>query len=163
MGVVAEFMTRATAINRTSDSPMPWRPWHGSTRRGVSASQSRNRLSSAPDRRRRRRPDDERSPACPYAQRGAVLKDILRSYPGSPRYGSVETRGLDSEFAWKTYVKPAGGQATGRDSRGRVRLVVLCGNAGDGKTAFLQYIADKLGVPRRSSASAFGRSIGREA
>ncbi|MGO8751914.1 MAG: hypothetical protein ACLQNE_38720 [Thermoguttaceae bacterium] len=81
------------------------------------------------------------------------LKDILRSYPGSPHYGSIETRGLDSEFAWKTYVE-TGLEAKLLDAirKGRVRLVVLCGNAGDGKTAFLQYIAEKLGVPRQSSA-----------
>jgi hypothetical protein len=65
------------------------------------------------------------------------VKEILRAYPGS-RFGNAETRGLDSEFAHDTYVE------TGLDRflpeairAGDVSLVILCGNAGDGKTAFL--------------------------
>lgn len=80
------------------------------------------------------------------------LKDILSVYPGS-RYGNSETRGLDSEFAEQTYVE------TGLDSvlrdeiqQGAVSLVILCGNAGDGKTALLQHLAETLGVDRRPSA-----------
>lgn len=34
----------------------------------------------------------------------------------------------------------------------RVRLVVLCGNAGDGKTALLQHLAAQLGLGRHSSS-----------
>ena len=74
------------------------------------------------------------------------LKNILRSYPGS-RFGNAETRGLDSEFAHDTYVE------TGLDVElpnaimaGDLSLVILCGNAGDGKTAFLQHLAAGLGV-----------------
>jgi serine/threonine protein kinase len=80
------------------------------------------------------------------------LKDILKAYPGS-RYGNIETRGLDSEFSERTYVE------TGLDAilcheigEGRVSLVILCGNAGDGKTAFLQHLAIQLGLPRFSSS-----------
>ena len=80
------------------------------------------------------------------------LKDILSSYPGS-RYGNAETRGLDSDFALDTYVEtkldswlpPAIHDRT-------VSLVILCGNAGDGKTAFLQHLARELGVPSVPSA-----------
>jgi serine/threonine protein kinase len=80
------------------------------------------------------------------------LKEILKAYPGS-RYGNIETRGLDSEFSERTYVE------TGLDAilcheieEGQVRLVILCGNAGDGKTAFLQHLAIQLGLPRFPSS-----------
>ena len=73
-------------------------------------------------------------------------KEILRAYPGS-RFGNAETRGLDLEFAHDTYVEteldrllPAAIRA------GDVSLVILCGNAGDGKTAFLQHLATELGI-----------------
>jgi hypothetical protein len=40
-----------------------------------------------------------------------------------------------------------------RDIRGRrIRLVILCGNAGDGKTALLQHLASKLGLGKHSSS-----------
>ena len=74
------------------------------------------------------------------------VKEILRAYPGS-RFGNAETRGLNSEFAHDTYVEteldrllPAAIRA------GDVSLVILCGNAGDGKTAFLQHLAAQLGI-----------------
>lgn len=80
------------------------------------------------------------------------LKDILRVYPGS-RYGNSETRGLDSEFAALTYVETGLDQVLRSDiAAGAVKLVILCGNAGDGKTALLQHLAETLGIPRRSSA-----------
>ena len=92
------------------------------------------------------------------------VKDILCAYPGS-RFGNAETRGLDSEFALDTYVE------TGLDERlpeavreGAVSLIILCGNAGDGKTAFLQHLAGKLGsgeVPSRDRVWD-GRLAGRE-
>jgi serine/threonine protein kinase len=76
----------------------------------------------------------------------ARVREILRSYPGS-RFGNAETRGLDSNFAYDTYVE------TGLDRmlpdavrEGRVSLIILCGNAGDGKTAFLQHLASGLGI-----------------
>jgi serine/threonine protein kinase len=72
------------------------------------------------------------------------VKDILCAYPGS-RFGNAETRGLDSEFALDTYVE-TGLDVTLQEAlrEGAVSLVILCGNAGDGKTAFLQHLAGKL-------------------
>lgn len=85
-------------------------------------------------------------------QRVAWLRDVLRSYPGYPG-GNQETRGLDSGFAASTYVETALEWTLLRDMEARrVRLVVLCGNAGDGKTALLQHIAQKLGLGKHSSA-----------
>ena len=72
------------------------------------------------------------------------LFSLLQSYPGS-RWGNRETRGLDTDFAAQTYVDTNLEETLSRDIRERrVRLVVLCGNAGDGKTALLQHIAFKL-------------------
>ena len=80
------------------------------------------------------------------------LRSLLQSYPGS-RYGNRETRGLDSDFAERTYVETPLEKALSRDVRDRrVRLVVLCGNAGDGKTALLQHLAERFGVERRTSS-----------
>ena len=80
------------------------------------------------------------------------LRHLLRSYPGS-RWGNRETRGLDTEFATQTYVE-TGLEETLLDDimERRVRLVVLCGNAGDGKTALLQHLADGLGMGRQDSS-----------
>ena len=73
------------------------------------------------------------------------LKSLLQSYPGS-RWGNRETHGLDTEFAARTYVETNLEQALYRDIlERRVRLVILCGNAGDGKTALLQHLAERLG------------------
>lgn len=93
------------------------------------------------------------------------VRDILQAYPGS-RFGNTETRGLDSPFAHDTYVE------TGLDSQlpqaieaGEISLVILCGNAGDGKTAFLQHLAQRLGVPslpssqRTWSGTVHGREV----
>jgi len=80
------------------------------------------------------------------------LRFLLQSYPGS-RWGNRETRGLDTEFAARTYVETNLEAALYRDIRERrVRLVVLCGNAGDGKTALLQHLAAKLGLGRHFSS-----------
>jgi serine/threonine protein kinase len=85
-------------------------------------------------------------------QRIDWLRALLQSYPGS-RWGNSETRGLDSEFAAQTYVETRLEQALVRDIRERrVRLVVLCGNAGDGKTALLQHVAAQLGLGKHKSA-----------
>ena len=83
---------------------------------------------------------------------GDWLKSLLRSYPGS-RWGNSETRGLDTDFASDTYVETAlekalYEQVTGRD----VSLVILCGNAGDGKTALLQHLAGKLGMDEQPTS-----------
>ena len=80
------------------------------------------------------------------------LFSLLQSYPGS-RWGNRETRGLDTDFASQTYVDTNLEETLLRDVRERrVRLVVLCGNAGDGKTALLQHIAFKLGMGKHPSS-----------
>ena len=80
------------------------------------------------------------------------LRGLLQSYPGS-RWGNRETRGLDSAFAEQTYVETPLEAALLDDLRARrVRLVVLCGNAGDGKTALLQHLARRFGLERRGSS-----------
>lgn len=81
------------------------------------------------------------------------LRLLLQSYPGS-RYGNIETRGLDSEFARKTYVETRLDVILKEDILARrVNLVILCGNAGDGKTAFLQRLAQSLGFDPGTSAN----------
>lgn len=80
------------------------------------------------------------------------LLDILYSYPGSLK-GNRETRGLDTEFAKETYVETALDRTLFEEIMERkVSLVILFGNAGDGKTAFLQHLAMKLGLPSQNSA-----------
>jgi len=80
------------------------------------------------------------------------LKSVLQVYPGS-RHGNVETRGLDSDFALDTYVETALEQKLFDElSSRRVRLIILCGNAGDGKTALLQHLAGRFGVERLQSS-----------
>ncbi|MFN3684283.1 MAG: protein kinase domain-containing protein [Fimbriimonadaceae bacterium] len=94
------------------------------------------------------------------------LTKLLTVYPGSV-HGNVETRGLDSEFAEKTYVPTELEDALREDlQRGGSLLVILCGNAGDGKTALLQSVAKTLGGTNVRSEdrvwtfqSADGRSI----
>ena len=81
------------------------------------------------------------------------LRSLLQSYPGS-RLGNIETRGLDSDFAARTYVESNIEQALYRAiEERRVSLVILCGNAGDGKTALLQHLARRLGLGDQSSAT----------
>lgn len=80
------------------------------------------------------------------------LLPVLQSYPGS-RWGNRETRGLDTDFAAKTYVETLLEQTLIRDiQERRIRLVVLCGNAGDGKTALLQHLALRLGLGQHQSS-----------
>jgi hypothetical protein len=80
------------------------------------------------------------------------LLSLLQSYPGS-RWGNRETRGLDTEFASQTYVETQLEETLLRDIRERrVRLVILCGNAGDGKTALLQHLAQRLELGRHQSS-----------
>ena len=76
----------------------------------------------------------------------AWLRSLLQSYPGSS-WGNRETRGLDTDFAAQTYVETNIEKTLYRDVLKRtVRLVVLCGNAGDGKTALLQHLARRIGI-----------------
>ncbi len=80
------------------------------------------------------------------------LEWLLQSYPGS-RWGNRETRGLDSDFAGKTYVETRLEANLLDDIRTRRgRLVILCGNAGDGKTALLQHLARRLGLGQHPSS-----------
>ncbi len=80
------------------------------------------------------------------------LLDILFSYPGSLK-GNRETRGLDTQFAVETYVETALDRTLFEEIIERkVSLVILFGNAGDGKTALLQHLAMKLGLPSQNSA-----------
>jgi len=79
------------------------------------------------------------------------LLPLLYSYPGS-RFGNEETRGLDTEFAESTFVETNLEKTLFKDIRARnISLVILCGNAGDGKTALLQHLAEKLGLGKRLS------------
>lgn len=85
-------------------------------------------------------------------QRIEWLLSLLQSYPGS-RWGNHETRGLDTIFAEQTYVETMLEQTLVNDIRERrVRLVILCGNAGDGKTALLQHLAANLGMGTHQSS-----------
>ena len=79
------------------------------------------------------------------------LLSLLQSYPGS-RWGNRETRGLDTPFAAKTYVDTGLEDALFKSIRDRgSQLVILCGNAGDGKTALLQRLAERLGFGKHQS------------
>ncbi|MEG3086294.1 NERD domain-containing protein kinase family protein [Sphingomonas sp. PB4P5] len=93
------------------------------------------------------------------------VRDILSTYPGS-RFGNAETRGLDSDFAFDTYVPTGLDEMLPAEIRaGEVSLVILCGNAGDGKTAFLQRLVQTLGGdPPQSSERVWSGSLaGRKA
>ncbi len=80
------------------------------------------------------------------------LRNVLQSYPGA-LIGNRETRGLDSDFAVDTYVETGLENALIQGiNEGKIRLVILCGNAGDGKTALLQYIAKDLGLDKQESS-----------
>lgn len=80
------------------------------------------------------------------------LLELLKSYPGS-RYGNSETRGLDTEFATQTYVETKLEEdLTRRILNKKTQLLILTGNAGDGKTAFLQHLCKKLGLGRSHSS-----------
>ncbi len=83
----------------------------------------------------------------------AWLLSVLQSYPGSPRWGNQETRGLDTAFAENTYVETRLEHTLYSDILQRkVRLIVLCGNAGDGKTALLQHLSARLGFGQHASS-----------
>jgi hypothetical protein len=76
------------------------------------------------------------------------LSEVQKAYPGARR-GNSETHGLDSPFAHQTYVPTGLEEALYRDViNRRFRLVVLCGNPGDGKTALLQKLAGQLGIDK---------------
>lgn len=80
------------------------------------------------------------------------LAELLSAYPGS-RHGNNETRGLDSPFAAATYVETRLDAALREEiETGEVALAILFGNAGDGKTAFLQHLLLELGLPDAHSS-----------
>jgi len=86
-------------------------------------------------------------------QRIDWLRSVLQAYPGS-RWGNQETRGLDTAFAAETYVETALEETLLQDVQTqRVRLIILCGNAGDGKTALLQHLAARLGLGSHQSST----------
>jgi len=108
-----------------------------------------NKLSPkpVPDRK-----EHEHQPAMVREEQVQWLLPLLQSYPGSQR-GNSETRGLDTDFAAQTYVKTGLEETLYQDIlERRVRLVILCGNAGDGKTSLLQQLAARLGLGRHSSS-----------
>lgn len=75
------------------------------------------------------------------------LAELLSAYPGS-RHGNAETRGLDSSFAVATYVQTRLDEALRYEiENDQVSLAILFGNAGDGKTAFLQHLLRDLEAP----------------
>src|SRR5207249_4501191 len=105
---------------------------------------------------------DAGTPSSPETEKGSQIElreeqvewllSLLQSYPGS-RWRNAETRGLDTDFAAQTYVQTNIEEMLHRDIlQRRVRLVVLCGNAGDGKTALLQHLATRLGLGKHTSA-----------
>ena len=93
-------------------------------------------------------------------QRIDWLGELLSTYPGSPR-GTIETRGLDSDFAKSTYVLTKLEDELKEEIEARtIQLLILCGNAGDGKTAFLQNLVGELGLQRhRSSERVWSGSV----
>ena len=113
------------------------------------------RVASVPAPSEKERPPPTEVPdpqAVRREERVEWLRWLLQSYPGS-RWGNRETRGLDSAFAEETYVETPLEAALHNDLRARrIRLVVLCGNAGDGKTALLQHLAGQFGLERRASS-----------
>lgn len=91
--------------------------------------------------------EEPRSPLPPGPHQAPWLSNLLTTYPGS-RHGNAETRGLDSAFAAATYVETELDRSLREKiERAQVELVILFGNAGDGKTAFLQHLLKGLGVP----------------
>jgi|TARA_Y100000294_G_scaffold161865_1_gene166571 hypothetical protein len=71
------------------------------------------------------------------------LDQFLMFY-SQARVGNGQTRGLETEISRKTYVETRLDRelATGI-LKGQFRLVILTGNAGDGKTAFIQKVEEE--------------------
>lgn len=75
-----------------------------------------------------------------YPMTNPYLDEFLQFYSQAER-GNGLTRGLETALAKKTYVKTLLDQKlTPEVLGGHFRLVILSGNAGDGKTAFIQTI-----------------------
>ncbi len=148
---LAAFFDRAThrdpaqRFDSVADALTALKPQAGDTRTDIE--QPRYGAGASP------RPDIEPRPQEQLREEKVDwLLSLLQSYPGS-LWGNRETRGLDTEFAADTYVETNLEQTLYRDIRQRqVRLLVLSGNAGDGKTALLQHLADLLGLGRHPSS-----------
>ncbi|MBI1924023.1 hypothetical protein HYR99_07210 [Candidatus Poribacteria bacterium] len=73
------------------------------------------------------------------------VRDLQAIYRNS-RVGNAENRGLDSQFAEETYVPTdMDGTLLPDILAGNYWLVLLTGNPGDGKTAFLEKVGECLG------------------
>src|SRR6266567_2686320 len=71
------------------------------------------------------------------------LSQFLMFYSQSEA-GNGLTRGLDSELAQRTYVPTKlDRELMEAVLSGKLRLVILTGNAGDGKTAFIQKVQEE--------------------
>jgi hypothetical protein len=69
----------------------------------------------------------------------------LQALYRNSRLGNAENRGLDSKFAQETYVPTSmDTQLLPAVLEGHYWLVLLTGNPGDGKTAFLEKIGERL-------------------
>ena len=72
------------------------------------------------------------------------LMNLLSFYPGS-RFGNSETRGMDEEISKQTYVPTRLDlELLSNVISGEKKLIILLGNAGDGKTAVLQHLLKEL-------------------
>ena len=77
------------------------------------------------------------------------VANLRRLYRGS-KAGNAGNRGLDDEFARETYVPTRLDSALTPDVlAGELDVVLLTGNPGDGKTAFLATLRDELAFLRR--------------
>lgn len=154
---LADFLDRAThrdtgqrfasahealdAIKVSTSAAVPYGPQAGADHVRLQESPADSGTDTRPDAKIERR-----------EEKVEWLRALLRSYPGS-HWGNRETHGLDSKFAEQTYVETPFEETLHRDLvERRVRLVVLCGNAGDGKTALLQHLARQLGIGQHMSS-----------
>ena len=137
------FSTTAEALSGLGPTRLVESPAKGAAPDGPEGSPG---VESLPSARLEDEPTKRRANEVPW------LRSLLQSYPGS-RWGNTETRGLDSEFAANTYVETNLERVLHRAIvERRVKLVILCGNAGDGKTALLQHLARSLGLGDQPSA-----------
>ena len=83
---------------------------------------------------------------------GNPFLDQFLMFYSQARVSNGQTRGLETEISRKTYVETRLDRelATGI-LRGQFRLVILTGNAGDGKTAFIQKVEEE--APRSWSCA----------
>jgi len=164
---IPEFLDKATAPDRNArlTNAVEALVWIEQCQQGSSRSKGNQGADgdAEHDRVAVSKTDGTAAPSTP--QRVEWLADLLSTYPGSP-HGCIETRGLDSPFAHQTYVETSLEYKLLDEIKQRqVQLVILCGNAGDGKTAFLQHLANNLGIDAHTSServvsgSAFGLAI----